>query len=293
MKPPERPPGVGIATHTSDRTLPPVELAKAVEERGFESLFMPDHSHIPVSRETPWPGSLTGEPLPEEYSRLLDPLVALGACVGVTDRLRLGTSVVLPAQRDPIQLAKEVATLDYLSGGRVVLGVGFGWNREEMRNHGVDFATRWDLVREKMLVMKALWTDEVASYAGREIRLAPSWAWPKPVQRPHPPILLGGGWGPRLLGAVCDWADGWMPVSARASLGGRVQLLHEAAERAGRDPATIQITVIGARPDVAAIRNLAAEGVSRVILSIPHSGPDAVRRHLDDWAPLVETLARG
>ena len=282
---------LGIATHTTDLMLQPVELARAVEDRGFESVFMPDHSHIPASRQSPWPGSITGEPLPHEYSRLHDPLIARAAASTATTTLRLGTCVALPAQRDAIQLAKEVATLDHLSGGRFIFGIGFGWNREEMADHGVEFSSRWDLVREKVLLMKALWTEDEASFHGDFVELPPSWAWPKPVQRPHPPILIGGGWGPKLLGAVCEWADGWMPVTSRGTLAGRIELLHEAAARVGRDPATIQISVTSASDDPAKLAGLEREGVTRAILAIPHGTPSDALRQLDAWAPLVDQVA--
>lgn len=212
---------VGIAMYTSDETLPPDELATACEQLGFESLLFADHSHIPTSRRSPWPGSTTGAPLPDVYKRLIDPFVALGAAAAVTSSLRIGTCVALPAQRDVLQLAKEVATVDWLSGGRMIFGVGFGWNAEEMADHGVAMADRWDVVGEKLEAMKRLWTSETAEYHGRHVDFAESWAWPKPVQQPYPPILIGGGWGPRLLASVVRHGDGWMPVSARASIGAR------------------------------------------------------------------------
>jgi probable F420-dependent oxidoreductase len=278
---------VGIAMYTSDETLPPDELARTCEQLGFESLLFPDHSHIPTSRRSPWPGSVTGAPLPEVYKRLIDPFVALGAAAVVTTTLRIGTCVALPAQRDVLQLAKEVATVDWLSGGRMLFGVGFGWNADEMANHGVAMADRWDVVAEKLEAMKLLWTQETASFDGRHVRFEESWAWPKPVQRPHPPILIGGGWGPRVLAAVVRHADGWMPVSARASIEDRVARLHEEAERQGRDPSTLSITVADGRADLDTMRSLEAEGIDRVLLSVPPGGRDATLRVLESHGALA------
>ncbi len=282
---------VGIAMYTSDQTIPPDELAVEVEQRGFESLLFPDHSHIPTSRRTPWPGSIDDAPIPDVYKRLIDPFVALGAAAAVTSTLRIGTCVALPAQRDVLQLAKEVATVDWLSGGRMIFGIGFGWNAEEMGNHGVPMADRWDIVAEKVEAMKLLWTQEVASYSGRFVQFEPSWAWPKPVQRPHPPILIGGGWGPRLLSNVVRLADGWFPVSGRSSIKGRIDLLHAEAERQGRDPRTISITIADAKPDLDSFRNLEHEGVERVTLSIPVGGRDDVLRQLDIYGELARAAA--
>jgi probable F420-dependent oxidoreductase len=282
---------VGVAMYSSDLTLPPDELAVACEERGLESLLFPDHSHIPTSRRTPWPGSTTGAPIPEVYKRLIDPFVALGAAAAVTSTLRIGTCVALPAQRDVLQLAKEVATVDWLSGGRMIFGIGFGWNAEEMADHGVAMADRWDLVTEKVEALKVLWTEERASYAGRYVAFDECWAWPKPVQRPHPPILIGGGWGPRLLAAVVRVADGWMPVSARSSIRERLDLLHAEARRQGRDPSTLTVTVTDANPDLASVRALEQEGIERVLLSVPVSDRDTMLRTLDAHGDLARAAA--
>ena len=190
---------VGVTSMLTDLTMSPSELAVAVEERGFESLWLPEHSHIPTSRESPWPGSKPGsdEPLPYHYPRYVDLFVSLSMAAAVTSRIRLGSSVCLVAQHDPIQLAKQVATLDHLSGGRVILGIGYGWNREEAANHGmVEWGARREIVREKVAAMRRLWSDEVASFDGDHVHVAPSWMWPKPVQRGGPPVILGGGWGP-------------------------------------------------------------------------------------------------
>jgi probable F420-dependent oxidoreductase len=278
---------VGVTGFCLDDTLHPVALARAVEERGFESLWLPEHSHIPVSRESPWPGSLSGEPLPDYYWRQHDQFVALSMAAAVTQRLRLGTSIPLVAQRDPIWLAKEVASLDHLSGGRMMLGVGYGWNREELENHGHDWANRRAIVRERVLAMKALWTQDVASFDGEFVKVAPSLAFPKPVQPGGPKVILGGGWGPKLMAAIAEWGDGWMPISARASLAKRLDTLRAACDAVGRDMAEMDITVMGATDDPAGLEQLASEGIQRVALTLWPAPPDEHLRQLDAWAPLA------
>lgn len=193
----------------TDRSIGAPELARAAEERGFSSLFLPEHTHIPTSRGTPWPG---GGELPDEYRRSVDPLVALAAAATVTTRIRLGTGICLVAQREPIVTAKAVATLDVVSGGRFTFGIGYGWNREEMEDHGVDPRRRRDVVREKVLAMEALWRDEAASFHGDHVSLDESWSWPKPVQAPRPPVMIGGAAGPTLFAHVAEYADGWIPI---------------------------------------------------------------------------------
>ena len=281
-------PKIGISLMSSDEAIRPDVLARACEERGFESLWLPEHSHIPISRESPWPGSLTNEPLPREYSRLHDVFVALSMAAAVTTTLRLGTSVLLMAQRDPIWTSKQIATLDHLSGGRVEVGVGVGWNREEMASHGVaSFADRWTLTREHVAAMRALWGNEVGEFEASMTHVVPSWQWPKPISAHGPSVHIGGGAGPRLLGEVAGWADGWMPVSARSSLAPRLAKLREACEIVGRDPSTVIVSVFGATTDPAGLENLHAEGVHRVALTIPACSPDDALRHLDAWSALV------
>lgn len=258
-------------------------LATEVEARGFESLFFAEHTHIPVGRRTPYPG---GGELPEEYKHTHDPFVSLMAAACVTTRLRVGTGVCLVAQRDPIILAKEVASLDLLSGGRFLFGVGYGWNVDEMEQHGVDPTRRRALVREKVLAMKALWTDEAASFRGELVRVEPSWLWPKPLQHPHPPIFIGGAAGPTLFDHVVEWADGWIPIGG-SGLTSNLPRLREVAERAGRDPATVQVVVFGARPDAGNLEHYAGLGVARVVLGLPAAGADVVLELLDQWAPLA------
>jgi probable F420-dependent oxidoreductase len=286
---------VGITSMLTDRTMSPSELAVAVEERHFDSLWLPEHTHIPTSRESPWPGAKPGtdEPLPEPYSRYVDLLVALSMAAAVTTRVGLGSSVCLVAQHDPIQLAKQVATLDHLSGGRVILGIGYGWNREEAANHGMlEWDARRDIVREKVAAMRALWSDEVASFDGAHVHVAPSWMWPKPAQPHGPKVILGGGWGPKLCEAVAEWADGWMPITARASLVGRVEGLWDACARAGRDPATVEIDAIGVTPDAATLASLRAEGVHRAILTVWEEDRDGALRSLDRFAAVRDELDR-
>lgn len=279
---------IGITTFCLDDTIHPVALARAVEERGFDSLWLPEHSHIPTSRESPWPGSLSGEPLPDYYWRMQDQFVALSMAAAVTTRIRLCTAVTLVAQRDPIWLAKQVASLDHLSGGRVTLGVGYGWNREEAESHGTDWAVRRAAVREKVLAMRALWTHDEASFDGTHVRVPPSLARPKPVQAGGPPIILGGGWGPKLFAAVAEWGDGWMPISARPTLAKRLGPLREAWVAAGRDPATLEVDVLGATDDPAGVEQLAAEGVTRCVLTLWPAPADEHLRQLDRWAALAE-----
>lgn len=281
---------IGITLMLGDRGISPVELAEAVEERGFESLWLPEHSHIPTSRTTPWPGSLSGEPLPEVYSRLLDVTVALSMAAAVTSQIRLGTSVLLLAARDPIWTAKEFATLDELSDGRVEFGVGFGWNREEFENHGVDFRSRWDHTRESVEAIRSIWSDEIAEYRGDHVEIAPSWAWPKPGQSSGPAVHVGGGAGPRLLGNVARWADGWLPISARPSLAGRLARLDEACDEFGRDRSDIDVSLFGATTDPAELSNLFDEGIHRAVLTLPSHDRDDVLRHLDVYAALLDQI---
>jgi len=272
-----------------DRTIAPHELAQEAEARGFESLFLPEHTHIPVARTTPYPG---GEPLPEELARLHDPFVALAAAAAVTTRLRLGTGVCLVVERDPIVLAKEVASLDVLSGGRFVFGVGFGWNAEEMADHGADPSKRRAITREKLLAMKALWAEDEASFTGEHVQFPPSWSWPKPVQRPHPPVLLGGQAGEGLFRHVAEWADGWIPFGG-AGVREQLPRLHAAAEAAGRDPDSIRLTIFGARPDPEALEHYASMGVDRTVLALRPAPRDQTLPALDRRAPLIERLIAG
>jgi probable F420-dependent oxidoreductase len=272
---------LGVTIFATDRTVGPAELAREAEARGFSSLLVPEHTHIPVSRRTPAP---TGDAeLADEYRRTLDPWVALAAAAAVTSRIRLGTGVALVAQHDPIALAKTVATLDHVSGGRVVLGVGFGWNREEMGDHGVDYGTRRERVRETVLAMQALWSQEVAEFEGRFVRFEPSWQWPKPIQQPRPRILVGGAAGPRLFAHVAEWADGWMPIGG-AGIQQALPELRRAFEARGRDPASLHVVPMGVLPDSAKLDYYASIGVTEAILRLPSAPRDEVLPILDAYA---------
>ncbi len=272
---------IGLTIHSTDLAMSPVELAKEAEARGFHSLYLPEHTHIPVSRKTPAP---TGEAeLGDEYRRSLDPCVALAAAAACTERIRLGTAIVLVAQHDPITLAKTLATLDFVSQGRLVLGIGYGWNREEMANHGVDYATRRALVREKVLVMQALWAQEVAAYEGELMRLEPSWAWPKPVQQPRPRMLIGGAAGPTLFSHIAEYADGWMPIGGRG-IKAALPDLRRALEAQGRDPATLHVVPLGVLPDAAKLDHYRSIGVTETVLRLPAASRDRVLRRLDEYA---------
>ena len=256
----------GITMFATDLTMPVHELALAAEERGLHSLYIPEHTHIPTSRRTPPP---TGDDeLPEEYSRTVDPFVALAAAATITERIRLGTGVCVIAQRDPIVTAKAVATLDVISGGRVEFGIGFGWNREEIEDHGIGFADRRKRAREHVLAMRALWTEDVASFDGDYVRFEPSWSWPKPVQPGGPPVLIGGGTGPRLLAEVAGYADGWMPIGG-AGIRAALPELHRLCEAAGRDPANLRVIPFGTIPDPGKLEYYESLGIDEVVLRVP------------------------
>jgi len=276
---------LGITYFPTDFGMPPVELARKVEERGFESLLLPEHTHIPVSRDSPYPA---GGELPREYLHTLDLFASLAAMAAVTERLKLGTGVCLVSQRDVIVTAKEVATLDHISGGRFLFGIGAGWNIEEMRNHGTDPDTRFRRMRESVEAMKAIWTQDEAEYHGRVIDFDPIWCWPKPVQKPHPPILVGGR-GERVLDRVVAYGDEWVPnrVGSPEQLGERIAELQRRAEAAGREP--IPVTVFGSKPEIRLFERLRAAGVTRSLLFIDPGSPDQVERHLDQ---LTEVAAQ-
>ncbi|MEO1064959.1 MAG: LLM class F420-dependent oxidoreductase [Actinomycetota bacterium] len=278
---------IGVLIFPTDEAIRPSVLAQEAEARGFESLWFPEHSHIPTSRATPWGGRDGAPPLPPEYWRTHDQFVALATCASVTERIRLCTGITLVAQRDPIWLAKEVATLDALSDGRVELGIGYGWNKEEMAQHGTAYGERRALLREKILMMKALWTEEEASYEGERLSLESSWAWPKPTQSPHPPIILGGGAGPKTIADVVEFCDGWMPIAGRHPVDGRWAEIRQAAEGAGRDPSTLSLGVFGASPKPEHLESLREQGVTRAVLGLPPAGADEVLPLLDRYADLV------
>ena len=271
---------IGVTLHSTDRSMSPVELAREAEARGFYSLYLPEHTHIPTSRRTPAP---TGdETLGDEYRRSLDPYVALAGAAAVTEAIRLGTGIALVAQHDPIALAKQLATLDFLSGGRLVLGIGYGWNREEMENHGIDVKRRRALVREKMLLMQELWSQDEASFRGEFVRLEPSWAWPKPIQQPRPRVLIGGAAGPGLFAHIAEFADGWLPIGG-GGVATALPELRRAFEERGRDPGTLQVVPMGVLPDERKLAYYASQGVSEAVLRLPSGVRDEVLPVLDDY----------
>lgn len=277
----------GITMFATDVSMAVVELALAVQERGFDSLWLPEHTHIPVSRRTPPP---TGAPeLPEEYRRSLDPLVALSAVAASTQRLRVGTGVLLAAQRDPVVTAKALATLDHLSGGRLTVGVGYGWNEDEAQTHGVPFHQRRAVVRDHVLTMRRLWEDDVAEYEGPHFRLEPSWSWPKPRQRPLP-VLIGGSAGPKLFAHIAEWAQGWIPVGGTGMTEALPRLRDQVAA-AGRDPATLEVVPVGSVPTPGKLEHFASLGVTEVVLRVPSAPRDEALAVLDAHAELL-TAAR-
>jgi probable F420-dependent oxidoreductase len=274
----------GVTMFATDQSMDVVELAREAEARGFDSLYLPEHTHIPVERRTPPP---TGDAeLAEEYKRTLDPLVALAAAATATERLRLGTGIALPAQREPIVTAKAIATLDYMSGGRFVFGIGFGWNEDELENHGVTMKDRRAVVRERVLAMKSLWADDVGSYAGDFVDISPSWSWPKPAQRPRPPVLIGGAAGPRMFAHIAEYADGWIPIGG-AGLTKALPALRATVEAAGRDPDALEIVPFGSIPDQGKLEHFERIGVTECVLRIPSAPRDEVLPALDRWADLL------
>ena len=279
---------IGVMIFPTDKGIQPVELAREAESRGFDSLWFPEHSHIPVSRRSPWGGREGAPPLPEEYWRTHDQFVALGACAAVTTTLKLGTGITLVAQRDPIWLAKEVATVDQISGGRFLFGVGFGWNHEEMENHGaIDLRRRRALVREKVLACRALWTEDEASFSGEFVNFEPSWSWPKPVQRPHPPIVIGASPTPLHFRHIVEYGDVWMPIEGRWPIADRWNELLAMAADAGRDPATLSLGVFGAKATAENLDTYRDLGKSFVALGLPALDRDAALAQMDQYAPLV------
>jgi len=274
----------GLMIFATDYAIRPDELAQEAEERGFESLFFPEHTHMPTNRRTPWPG---GGDLPKEYWHTHDPFVALAMAAAVTHRLKVGTGICLVIQRDTITLAKEVATLDFLSGGRFVFGIGGGWNVEEMANHGTDFRTRWKKLREQVAALKTIWTEDEPEFHGEFVNFDPIWSWPKPAQKPHPPILLGGH-SKQVLQRVVDYCDGWMPLGVRGTaVIQQIEQLRQLAEEKGRDPKTISISVYSVPADPAVIDAFRAAHVERVIFGLPPAGRDQVLPLLDRYAKLI------
>jgi probable F420-dependent oxidoreductase len=268
----------GVSIFPTDYAIGMDELAPAAEQAGFESLWVAEHSHIPTSRLSPWPG---GSELPKQYWHTMDPFIALTVAATASKTLRLGTGICLLVERDPIHTAKEVASVDHVSNGRFIFGVGGGWNREEMADHGTDFSQRWKLLRERVEAMKAIWTQEVAEYHGEMVDFGPMLSWPKPAQKPHPPVILGGS-GPKILERVVRYGDGWMPN--RGQVIERVPELQRLAKAAGRDP--IPVTAYP-RPSAEDIERYAQAGIERCIYWLPADGRDAALSKLEELATLV------
>lgn len=272
---------LGLLAFFTAESAGPADVARRAEERGVESLWVPEHTHIPAARTSPTP---TGADLPASYGQLFDPFVALTAAATATTRLRLGTGVTLLAHHHPITLAKQIATLDQICDGRFLLGVGAGWNREEIEHHGVEFDTRWRRALEHLQAMKAIWTQEEASFAGQWVQFSRIWSWPKPVQRPHPPILLGTTEPSDL---VVRHADGWLPLSVShpGQLLGRIAALRAKAEAAGRDPGSIEITVFSLEPTSAErVAEYAAMGAARVVIRARIGSLQRFDEYLDQYA---------
>ncbi|MDG2049672.1 MAG: LLM class F420-dependent oxidoreductase [Myxococcota bacterium] len=271
---------IGITFHATDLAIPVHDLAVEAEARGFYSLYVPEHTHIPTSRRTPAP---TGDAvLGEEYARSPDPYVSLAAATVRTSQIRLGTGIALPAQHDHIALAKQIATLDRLAQGRFVFGVGYGWNHEEMENHGIEVRTRRSLVREKLLAMQTLWANDVAEFKGERVQLEASWQWPKPQQKPRPITLLGGGAGPTLFSQIAEFADGWMPIGGRGIQKSLPELRRRMEER-GRNPDSLQIVPMGVLPNAEKLDYYAEIGTTECVLRLPSATRDEVLPVLDAY----------
>jgi probable F420-dependent oxidoreductase len=270
----------GVAVFPTHYAMPPGDLARLAEERGHESLFFPEHTHIPASRESQWPG---GEELPAKYAHTYDLFVALTAAAATTTRLRIGSGICLVIERDPIVTAKEVASVDQLSGGRLEFGVGAGWNREEMANHGTDARQRMAVMRERIEAMQAIWTQDEASYHGSHVNFDRIWSWPKPAQRPHPPVLVGGN-GPTVLDRVLAFGDAWLPTYAPDGI------LERAAELRARAERPIDLMVMGIPADPKELERYREAGFRRVVRWLPSAGRGPVERAMDKFESAVAEL---
>ena len=274
----------GVMMFQADYAIRPDELAIEAEQRGFESVFFPEHTHIPASRATPWPG---GADLPKEYWHTHDLFVSLAAAAAVTKKIKIGSGICLVIERDPIITAKEVASVDFLSNGRLIFGIGGGWNAEEMMHHGTDFKTRWKLLRERVQAMKEIWTKDEAEFHGELVDFDPIWSFPKPVQKPHPPILLGGS-TPRARQRVVDYCNGWMPIGINQDviLEG-IKDLAERARAAGKNPKDFPVTIFGAQARPEVLQRYAEAGVERATFWIPPESRDKVLPLLDKYAKVI------
>lgn len=275
---------IGLFNFATDYSMGVADLAREAEARGFESLWVPEHTHIPASRRSPYPG---GGELPREYSHTLDPFAALAAAAAVTSTLKLGTGITLIIERDTIAAAKAAATVDHLSGGRFLFGLGGGWNREEAEHHGTEWATRFQRLEEQMQAIKAIWTQDEAAFHGRFVSFDPIWCWPKPVQKPHPPLILGGE-TVHTLRRIVRHGDGWLPRARKPEqvLEGITALRRLAAD-AGRDPAGISISVFALPPEPRWVARFREAQVDRIIFWLPPADGDATRRHLDHYGAFL------
>jgi probable F420-dependent oxidoreductase len=267
----------GVAIFPTDYSVDPGTFARLAEERGFESVFFPEHTHIPVSRDTPYPG---GGELPPEYSHTHDLFVALTAAAAATERIKIGSGICLVIERDPIVTAKEVASVDQLSGGRLIFGIGAGWNREEMQNHGTDPSKRFRIMRERVEAMKAIWTQEEAEYHGEFVDFDPIWQWPKPFRKPHPPVMIGG-MGERVVERVRRYGDGWFPQP------GRMPDDDSFVERVARHRGEFEMSAFGAKPDPALIERYEEAGVSRTVFWVQPRPRDETEGYLDKLSAKV------
>jgi probable F420-dependent oxidoreductase len=279
----------GAAMFFTDYSMASTELAQALEARGFESLWAPEHSHIPTSRTTPFP---QGGELPKKYYDAMDPFVSLTAAAAVTETLKVGTGVCLVAQRDPIQTAKLVASIDQVSRGRFLFGVGGGWNAEEMADHGTVFGTRFKLMRERISAMREIWTKSEAEYHGEFVNFPPMKAWPKPVQKPHPPVIVGGAF-PYAARRALAYGDGWIPHASRPQYGDVAEFLprfRQMTAEAGRDPASVPVTIWGVAEDLGRLKRYRDSGIARVVVSLESAPAGEILPVLDRWAELISRV---
>ncbi len=279
---------IGITMFATDYAIRPDTLAKECEDRGFESIWFPEHTHIPASRKSPWPA---GGELPKEYWHTHDLFVSLGAAAAVTKTIKLGSGICLVIERDPITLANEVASVDQLSNGRLLFGIGGGWNAEEMENHGTSFNRRWKVCRERIEAMKVIWTEEEAEYHGEFVNFDPIWSHPKPVQKPHPPIILGT-LSDKGLKRVVNYCDGWIPVGGTVQdMPAAIQQLHNLADEAGRPKEEIPVSIFGGPDDEKALGQLQELGLDRTVFFVPSAAADTVLPLLDKYSGYISQFA--
>ena len=274
----------GVSMFPTDYSIDPAELAVAAEERGFESLWFPEHSHIPLSRKSPWPG---GTELPKQYYDCMDPFIALATAASMTKTIKLCTGICLIIQRDVLQLAKEVATLDQLSKGRAILGIGAGWNAEEMADHSTAFETRMSLMEERVAALKIIWTESKPEFSGKFVNFEPMMTWPKPIQKPHPQILIGGGF-PHAAKRAISYGDGWMPIGGRGwNVVETLPKFRQMAAEAGRNPDDLGITIFGATDDAAMLKGYRDASVNRTVFNLPSASREEILPLLDQYAVMM------